>query len=340
MISRENYEIWFINYLDGQLNPQEVEILGAFLNQNPALREELKEVRSFHLVPDEATFPGKELLLKDEAVEMGIGRGDFLLVKQLEDAFSDPEASELAELMGADASLAKGVMIYPQLKLQPASVIFPRTRSLLRPKVVVAHRWRRFAAAAAVLLLLFTGWQWFRNSPNVPVEHLTGLVPREVPVLQPRSGAIAVTPAVPLLKNPGYATPALPVNHTPQATGSQTKRESSPPLLPMASLPSKGISKIALASVAPNAFELGLNSMMPLFLELNNQNQILPQTTTLAPSTPKDNLLIRGLQLIDKVTGEIIQFNKIYNEEGTYVAYHLQTPVFKIENRLDKGVKN
>ncbi len=335
MISRENYEIWFINYLDGQLNPGEMEILGVFLKQNPDLEEELEGVRSCHLLPDEVTFPGKEHLLKDEAAEMGIDRSDYLLVKQLEESLSNLEESELAKLIEADASLENRVAIYAQLKLQPAPVVYPHTRRLLRPKVAAALWLRRFAAAAAILVLLFTGWQWLKNRPDVPVEHLTRLVPRQLP-----SGAIPVTPVVPLLKGTesviagASINPLVPVIFMQEEKKSQFRPELVQPQ--MSALPSRGLHKNALASAAPNAYELGLNSMMPLLLDLNNQNQMVAQMTT----NTKDNIIIRGLQLIDRVTGELIQFNKIYDEEGTYVAYNLQTPVFKIESKLDKPAKD
>ena len=40
-IDRSNYEIWFIDWLDGNLNSNQVEKLKLFLNENPDLEEEL-----------------------------------------------------------------------------------------------------------------------------------------------------------------------------------------------------------------------------------------------------------------------------------------------------------
>ena len=43
-IDRSNYEIWFIDWLDGNLNSLQVEQLKLFLDQNPDLREELDDL--------------------------------------------------------------------------------------------------------------------------------------------------------------------------------------------------------------------------------------------------------------------------------------------------------
>ena len=66
-ISRQNYEQYFIDYLDGNLNPEQVEILLSFLEFNPDLKEEFTSIGKIFLVPDETTFSGKANLLKSES---------------------------------------------------------------------------------------------------------------------------------------------------------------------------------------------------------------------------------------------------------------------------------
>jgi hypothetical protein len=88
---------------------------------------------------------------------------------------------------------------------------------------------------------------------------------------------------------------------------------------------------------APNAYELGLSRMMPLFLELNNENDRF-WADAMEPASGKAgrNLLNRGLEIVDKIAGDLVQFNKVYDDEGNYVAYNLQTPVFEMENTRSK----
>ena len=55
-IDRSNYEIWFTDWLDGNLNSLQVEQLKLFLDQNPDLREELNDQTTMNLVSS-AVFP-------------------------------------------------------------------------------------------------------------------------------------------------------------------------------------------------------------------------------------------------------------------------------------------
>ena len=61
---RSNYEIWFIEWLDGNLNPDQVEELKAFLTDNPDLQEEFNELSQICLEPSDAIFTRKKDLFK------------------------------------------------------------------------------------------------------------------------------------------------------------------------------------------------------------------------------------------------------------------------------------
>lgn len=66
MITMENYEGWLMRYADGALTREERETVEAFLEQHPALREEMEEVAGVKVTPVVTTLPGKERLLKKE----------------------------------------------------------------------------------------------------------------------------------------------------------------------------------------------------------------------------------------------------------------------------------
>ena len=65
-INRENYEAYFIDYLEGNLDELLVNDFIEFLQNNPDLKEELSLFES-HTVPSENTsFEHKEKLYKDK----------------------------------------------------------------------------------------------------------------------------------------------------------------------------------------------------------------------------------------------------------------------------------
>ena len=63
-INRSNYEIWFIDWMDGKLNPQQELILRRFLIDNPDLREESADLSSLFIEPLKMPFNNKEQLKK------------------------------------------------------------------------------------------------------------------------------------------------------------------------------------------------------------------------------------------------------------------------------------
>jgi hypothetical protein len=61
-ISRNNYEVWFIDYLDGQLDCGQVDQLLDFLNENPDLRNELEAAAGIRLTITEDQMDNKDAL--------------------------------------------------------------------------------------------------------------------------------------------------------------------------------------------------------------------------------------------------------------------------------------
>ncbi len=341
MISRENYEIWFMNYLDGQLNPEETEALNAFLDQNADLKKELEGIGTIHLKPGEVSFSGKEVLLRGEAEQMGIDQGDYLLVKQLEDGLTLVEEERLAALVSEDPALLKRAETYQSTRLEAPEVVFPRRKALLQRRIALIGWLRPVAAAAALLLLLFTGWQWFAGRTSVSQEILTEIPSNPKPILlkgmesnalAELSGNLVVTTKRPL--------PEAPLHQRGQRGSSsllETSTNAEEMNNPLLALTPRTVEQKAFLVAAPNAYELGLNRMMPLFLELNNEN-VRFWADAMEPASGKAgrNLLNRGLEIVDKIAGDLVQFNKVYDEEGNYVAYNLQTPVFEMENSRSK----
>lgn len=65
-ITRENYETWFVDYLEGNLDESVVDRFIEFLQENPDLREELKLFESVTAVPEQLTFKPKNKLYKSK----------------------------------------------------------------------------------------------------------------------------------------------------------------------------------------------------------------------------------------------------------------------------------
>jgi hypothetical protein len=104
MISRENYEIWIIDYLDGKLNSDQVGSLFAFLEAHPDIYEEFQDLDQAIMPGQDETFDSKEELLKD-VLSINEEELDMLLARKSEGDLSESE----------EALLAKWLKVYPEV---------------------------------------------------------------------------------------------------------------------------------------------------------------------------------------------------------------------------------
>ena len=65
-INRNNYETFFLLYLDRELNPSEMSEVEKFLTENADLQKEFSMLQQTILVPAQTVFEQKELLFRKE----------------------------------------------------------------------------------------------------------------------------------------------------------------------------------------------------------------------------------------------------------------------------------
>jgi hypothetical protein len=56
-IDSSNYEMWLIDWLDGNMTRQQVEKLKVYLEQNPDISDEFNDLAQMNLVPEQISFP-------------------------------------------------------------------------------------------------------------------------------------------------------------------------------------------------------------------------------------------------------------------------------------------
>ena len=66
-INRHNYEAYFLDYYEKNLNPAQVKELMSFLDHNPDLKDEFNDFELISLESDnQVSFPSKQSLKKNE----------------------------------------------------------------------------------------------------------------------------------------------------------------------------------------------------------------------------------------------------------------------------------
>jgi hypothetical protein len=136
MINKTNYEIWFIDYLDGKLSVDQVAELLLFVDEHPELGEELDGMSDVVLSAEAPKFPNKSSLMKSE---LPVSEADvhLLLARKLEGDLSPEDLSWADELISSHEEVARAWSFLSLTKLSPETIEFADKSKLLKPVEVV-----------------------------------------------------------------------------------------------------------------------------------------------------------------------------------------------------------
>jgi hypothetical protein len=190
---RSNYEIWFIDWLDGKLTGPETDLLKSFLEENPDLKEELKDLELITLAPPESDFGFKEDLFRTTG-ELSDSQFDYLCISNLENDITPVQKTELGEMISNDEQRRKRFDQYQKIRLRPTAEVFRRKSSV--KKLTIAQRYTRMAfiglsAAAAILLLVISVFSG-RKPKNIPENSIVQNVTIDTIYLQPQSPVLRI----------------------------------------------------------------------------------------------------------------------------------------------------
>jgi len=164
-MTRSNYESYFLDFLEGNLEPSIMDEFQLFLKENPDLASELEMGELPALFPNEdIRFDAKEELKKSvsdydtEFQERAVAyyEGDLSLSEQ-----KDFEAS-----LSENATVATAAQQFGKLKLEADRAIVYENKAQLKKKVVRFPLWVKVASVAAMLLLAYLLFQ--PNDPTRP----------------------------------------------------------------------------------------------------------------------------------------------------------------------------
>src|SRR5512138_1731 len=95
---RSNYEIWLIDYFDGTLDPDQVEQLMGFMDQNPDLKEEFTDNLPINLKAANDTFKNKSSLKKSIS-DLSDEQFELLCISACEHDLTDAQMSDLEKMI-------------------------------------------------------------------------------------------------------------------------------------------------------------------------------------------------------------------------------------------------
>lgn len=165
-IDRTNYEIWFIDWLDGKLDDQQIEQLKVFLEENPDLREEIEGLSSVSLNPPTKLFNNKNLLKKTPE-ELSSSQFEYYCVAYFENDLSADQKNELLEIILHDQEKKRTFDLISKSRLTPPAINYKNKKDLFKRtplQKVVRLSVIGLSAAATISMLIIA---WFMIPQNI-----------------------------------------------------------------------------------------------------------------------------------------------------------------------------
>lgn len=162
-INRNNYEAWFLDYIEGNLSAEREAMLLLFLEHNPDLKQELEGFEMISLSDDQPSFELKDTLKKTD--EKTLERFESLSIGSLENINSAEESDELNRMLKEMPALEKELLQFYKTKIQAESVSLDEKELYLKNTSL-------FQSAASNRDLLIIGLLegWFTESENKKIE--------------------------------------------------------------------------------------------------------------------------------------------------------------------------
>lgn len=165
MITRDNFEMFCMQYADGELSPAEILAFDTFLKNNPDLLAEWEQWQQLKLQEDATVFPNKASLL--HPIPAILSEEQAWLYIDGEQSLAD--RISLEERLQGDTAGNHLIHELRNLVLEPAAINCPDKELLYqipRKRRVIAMRFA--VSAAAALLLIVLCWPLFTNKPFQP----------------------------------------------------------------------------------------------------------------------------------------------------------------------------
>jgi hypothetical protein len=180
-ITRDNYEIWFLDYLEGRLDHPNMEEVRHFLLHHPDLADELDAISISLSIDQTVRFPDKEKLKRDSYDDAALF--ETWAVAAAEGDLKEEETIAFERWLDKRAVQKEFIRQLKLSKLEPnLEVTFPNKRRLKKKTTVIAV-WIKVTAVAAILLIaLFLFYPETKNQKRYPITiSETTMPPVEIP---------------------------------------------------------------------------------------------------------------------------------------------------------------
>jgi hypothetical protein len=218
-IGRNNYEIFFIDYLDGNLPIEEIDLLLDFLSDNPDLAEELKDLEKIKIQPSASAGFNTQQLKKSDFDLPEIF--EETCIRSIENDLSTDEESDFQKYLHQNDYLKKEYETYRLTISEPDPFILYDKKTSLKKKenIPVLKYWYSVAAIIILGLILFLP----SDQLPVPVNHTLIVKSVETKISIPAE-LKNQAPKITVVESKGYSSQITKIEEVQEITRKETEK--------------------------------------------------------------------------------------------------------------------
>jgi hypothetical protein len=153
MITRNNYELWFLDYLEGNLDERLVDDFLEFIRENPDLAEELHLFEAIGLAESDLFFSDKKKLYKDSFDLPAVF--DLAAIGLFEGDLDQDEQVRFNNYLKHHPEKYKELQLFKLTKLSPEPSLFFNNKQMLYRQPFIRLVAFRLLRIAAVFIFFF-----------------------------------------------------------------------------------------------------------------------------------------------------------------------------------------
>lgn len=185
MITRENYEAWFLDFAEGNLSVDSTNELYDFLEKNPDLNQEFEEISLLFIEENDISYNGKESLKQKVQLDRIEGLNDFelLSINKLEGNSTEVQGNELNSMIHFSQELRNEYKVFEKTKLKAdSSIVYTKKKNLKKREGIIIPMWIRYASSiAAIGLIVFFVTKVINHNNNLSDDFSTKITQNKAP---------------------------------------------------------------------------------------------------------------------------------------------------------------
>ncbi len=335
-----------MDYLDGALSDSDKELFMQFLDRNPDLKKELEGLDKTILVPANDTFNAKSRLIKTEADEFEMPYEDYIAIKEIEGELNAEEILWKKSVANKEDACSLSQAYQHTILQKDQNIKFPAKDTIKRVSLIPVFSVATFkkvsVAATIAIVLSIATLPFLKESANdiqsVAVNDTPSaiVVPTQKNIEKAKKTSVEESTALKdSITNKNERRQHIQENNS--TVSDFKERERDEPIEPIfAKSP-----QIETTGLKLNAYELGLNAMMPLVIAHNleeqekyylaMERQIQIESERLSKSAWA---ISSGVKVINFLSGSKAKVKKFVNENGDMVAYQLKSETISVSRKI------